>query len=285
MEPKQRNFVRLFIIILSVKLLHRRESFRKKIFIPSLAVTEENTNKDNKKQEIKFGPGPAGHQMKSMGNGINYKPTGEEESGNEEGTPFSCTHAHLAVGRQKTMVEGGTRMSMKMGRYPTGRGGALCSRRSITAALTSLETSPRMSSSTDTCSSLRNPEKWNKRWDGIQTQVNLQTPSAFLWGWDDLCPELHRRSWTGQEDYLMSGYLDARPDTSRVSMPGSLRRMKSARTGSKARGFASSTGPSSSLKTKVWLMKRSFIKDPLQRDFGVFFRCGIFLKMGTYLSF
>lgn len=76
MEPKQPNFVRLFIIILSVKLLHRRESFRKKIFIPSLAVTEENTNKDNKKQEIKFGPEPAGHQMKSMGNGINHKPAG-----------------------------------------------------------------------------------------------------------------------------------------------------------------------------------------------------------------
>lgn len=64
-------------------------------------------------------------------------------------------HTHLAVGRQKAMVEGGTRMSVKMGRYPAGGGGALCSNRSSTAPLMSLGTSPRMSSSTDTCSSLR----------------------------------------------------------------------------------------------------------------------------------
>lgn len=67
---------------------------------------------------------------------------------------FSYRHAHLAVGRQKAMVEGGTRMSVKMGRYPAGRGGALCSSRSSTAPLMSLDTSPRTSSSTDTCSSL-----------------------------------------------------------------------------------------------------------------------------------
>lgn len=67
---------------------------------------------------------------------------------------FSHCHAHLAVGRQKAMVEGGTRISVKMGRYPAGRGGALCSSRSSTAPLMSLDTSPRTSSSTDTCSSL-----------------------------------------------------------------------------------------------------------------------------------
>lgn len=67
---------------------------------------------------------------------------------------FSFCHAHLAVGRQKAIVEGGTRMSVKMGRYPTGNGGALCSSRSSTAPLMSLDTSPRISNSTDTCSSL-----------------------------------------------------------------------------------------------------------------------------------
>lgn len=44
----------------------------------------------------------------------------------------------------------------------------------------------------------------------------------------------------------MSGYLFASPDTSRVSMLGSLSRMKSARTGSKASGFTSGTDPSPS---------------------------------------
>lgn len=72
-------------------------------------------------------------------------------------------HAHLAVGRQKAMVGGGTRMSVKMGRYPTGRGGALCSSRSSTAPLMSLDTSPRMSSSTDTCSSLTGQKKKQDR--------------------------------------------------------------------------------------------------------------------------
>lgn len=49
-------------------------------------------------------------------------------------------------------------------------------------------------------------------------------------------------------DHLMSGYLAASPDTSRVSMPGSLSRMKSARTGSRAKGFTSGTDPSPSCK-------------------------------------
>lgn len=44
----------------------------------------------------------------------------------------------------------------------------------------------------------------------------------------------------------MSGYLAASPDTSRVSIPGSLSRMKSARTGSRAKGFTSGTDPSPS---------------------------------------
>lgn len=49
-------------------------------------------------------------------------------------------------------------------------------------------------------------------------------------------------------DYLMSGYLAASPDTSRMSMPGSLSRMKSARTVSRAKGFTSGTDPSPSYK-------------------------------------
>lgn len=68
---------------------------------------------------------------------------------------FTSRHAHLAFGRQKAIVEGGTRMSVKMGRYPMGREGVLCSSRSRTAPLMSLDTSPRISRSTDMCSSLK----------------------------------------------------------------------------------------------------------------------------------
>lgn len=46
----------------------------------------------------------------------------------------------------------------------------------------------------------------------------------------------------------MSGYLAASPETSRVSMPGSFSRMKSARTGSRAKGFISGTDPSPSYR-------------------------------------
>lgn len=67
---------------------------------------------------------------------------------------FTSCHAHLAFGRQKVMVEGGTRMSVKIGRYPMGREGAHRSSRSRTAPLMSLDTSPRISRSTDMCSSL-----------------------------------------------------------------------------------------------------------------------------------
>ena len=49
-----------------------------------------------------------------------------------------------------------------------------------------------------------------------------------------------------RSDYLMSGYLAASPDTSRVSMLGSLSRMKSVRMGSRAKGFTSGTDPSPS---------------------------------------
>lgn len=49
--------------------------------------------------------------------------------------------------------------------------------------------------------------------------------------------------YTGK-GYPMSGYLAASPETSRVSMLGSLRQMKSARTGSKAKGFTSGTDTS-----------------------------------------
>ncbi len=51
-----------------------------------------------------------------------------------------------------------------------------------------------------------------------------------------------------RSDYLMSGYLAASPETSSVSMPGSFNRMKSARTGSKAKGFTSGTDPSPSYR-------------------------------------
>ena len=55
---------------------------------------------------------------------------------------------------------------------------------------------------------------------------------------------------------LMSGYLVTTPDTSRLNMHGSLSRMKSARTGSKASGFTSGTDPSPSyrdVKDRCWL--------------------------------
>lgn len=46
----------------------------------------------------------------------------------------------------------------------------------------------------------------------------------------------------------MSGYLAASPETSRMSMPGSLSRTKSARTGNKARGLISGSEPSPSYR-------------------------------------
>lgn len=51
-----------------------------------------------------------------------------------------------------------------------------------------------------------------------------------------------------QQGYLMSGYLAASPETSRMSMPGSLSRTNSARTGSKARGLISGSDASPSCR-------------------------------------
>lgn len=48
--------------------------------------------------------------------------------------------------------------------------------------------------------------------------------------------------------HLMSGYLAASPETSRMSMPGSLSRTNSARTGSRASGLISGSEPSPSCR-------------------------------------
>lgn len=146
------------------------------------------------------------------------------------------------------MVDGGTRISVKIGRYPAGRGGALCSSRSSTVPLVSLETSPRMSSSTETCSSLRKQHEGINPWSG---HINLSQLYDFIWCANFTCSLQEQQVMVVARQhvllaYLMSGYLAASPDTSRASMPGSLSWMKSARTGSKAKGFTSGTDPSPS---------------------------------------
>ena len=76
------------------------------------------------------------------------------------------------------------------------------------------------------------PKGYNDRIKDLQPDGNLTTTLLLAGCWD----------------YLMSGYLAASPETSRVSMPGSFSLMKSARTGSNAKGFTSGTDPSPSCR-------------------------------------